>query len=143
MKVSFEEFAARFADLPLSELSELVERETGKPLRSRSKASAMREAYDRYCASVDAPSAPAAPVLDAGAFDAPPPASPPPASSAPAAPVQASGPVVYEARSKTGRAFHKIGLCFGPKWEPIGELSEAELSELQKFARFVDVRIRG
>lgn len=137
--VTYEEFAAVFDDASLSQLREMVEADDGPVLKAKTKPEALREAYSIYTAEAAA--------KDETPSDPPPPAKDPP-SDPPATPTAEdfgapAEAVVYEARSRTGRSFCKMGLVFGTSWQPIGAMSDDEIALLQKFKQFVQLRIRG
>jgi hypothetical protein len=117
-------------------------------LKSKRKIEALEEAYDLYCMEVDASGQPEPVVLDVSAF-APAPVPTPEQLAARKAEIAAvvearpTGDLRYEARSRTGRTFHKAGRVFGVAWAPIGVLTASEKAELDKFAAFVQLRVKG
>jgi hypothetical protein len=151
VKVTYEEFAAQFAKMSLDELRAAVLAETGVSLKSKRKIEALEEAYDLYCMEVDASGqyeVPAPRALDVGSFA--PSVLPTPeqlaarkAELAEVAEARPVGDLRYEARSRTGRTFHKAGRVFGVAWAPIGVLTASEKAELDKFAAFVQLRVKG
>ncbi len=131
-----DEFIAGAAKLTLAQLKLDAKAELGVDLKSTTKAAAVNEVWDviseaqaEDAAKVPPPPAPAAPTADAFAADVP------------VAPSDAEP--VYEARSRTGRPFRKMGLTFGVKWEPVGYLTAVERAVLDKFKPFLAYRLRG
>lgn len=152
MKVTYDEFAAHFAELTLDEIRAATLAETGVQLKAKRKIEALEESYRLYCEQVDAAAGkapPAPPVLDADAF-AVVPAGPTSeqleareAELAQVRDARPAGELRYEARSRTGRAFHKFGRVFAVKWEPIGTLTDGERKAYERFAPFIQLRVKG
>ena len=165
--MSLEDFAESVKSTTLRERRAAVKSELGADLKATTKKEAVPEAYALFLAkdegsnpapekspNADNPekSPNADPVADAKAQAE---ANAKAEAEAKAARVakdtadqkerQADPPVelVYEGRSRTGMLFHKGGRIFGKAWAPIGTLTEAECTQLDKFKQFVDYRIRG
>lgn len=165
-----ESFNEALKDKSLDEIVAILHAETGQTLKAKTKPAAISEAFDVYVSHmkkaderlvpppvVDAapPAAKPAPVIDPAAFDNVKPAEPrKPAQAArraqeaaKASPSVASEPLQYQGRSRTGKPFHVNAdgrhMVFGPKWEPIGALTDAEIEKLKKRSAHVSFRVRG
>lgn len=140
---TFAAFAESLKPYDVDQIKDLVKQSTGRDIQAKARDAVLHEAFDAYSqqlAGVDAPK-PADKPLDAEAFGAPPP-EPPPAEAA-----KPSGPLEYEARSRTGGNY--VITCGGksralsPRWSAVGALSEAERAHFKRKARHVQVRIAG
>ena len=138
--MSAEEFAQNFTGRTVAEIKQLVREGTGVEIAETAHAKVVDAAYKAYRAHLEAPARP--PMADPAPAPASKPAKPRKADApAPASVPAADVPLRYEARSRTGMPFRKLGLVFGPKWEPIGERTADELKVLDKYAAHLSYRI--